>query len=187
MTNQPWLDLVGAVRAVRDARGPSDGAACTLLRQGCESGMVRSRKRPWPEQPDEPPESLYDHWSPPIPKEDWHRASIDLSHGWLILAGDKLLRAHVEINVDDLNYWLKSQRAAPNREKSVGKRSRVRKLLAVMFPDGVPHAGDCPRKVLQAELLERDRSLGPLDLATLKLAIDEYNDDPIRSDRIVSE
>ena len=53
---------------------------------------------------DEPPEPIYDHWSPPISKLDWHGASIDLEHGWLILAGDKLLRADVEINADDLRY-----------------------------------------------------------------------------------
>ena len=74
MKNWSWLDLVDAVRVVRDERGVSDGAACTLLHQACESGAVRSRKRPWPEQPDEPPEPIYDHWSPPIPIEDWHGA-----------------------------------------------------------------------------------------------------------------
>ena len=87
MKSPSWLNLVDAVRAVRDARGVSGGAACTLLRQACETGVVRSRKRPWPEQPDEPPEPIYDHWSP-IPIEDWQGASIDLEHGWLILAGE---------------------------------------------------------------------------------------------------
>jgi hypothetical protein len=123
MTNRSWLYLAGAVRAVRDARGVSDGAACTLLCQACESGVVRSRKRPWPEQPDEPPEPIYDHWSPPIPIEDWHGASIDLSHGWLILAGDKLLRADVEINADDLRHWLGTEKVEFDQiPKRVGKR-----------------------------------------------------------------
>ena len=68
--NRPWLNLVDAVRAIREARGVSDGAACTLLCQACESGVVQSRKRPWPEQPDEPPEPIYDPWSP-MPMMRW--------------------------------------------------------------------------------------------------------------------
>jgi hypothetical protein len=175
MTNRSWLYLAGAVRAVRDARGVSDGAACTLLCQACESGVVRSRKRPWPEQPDEPPEPIYDHWSPPIPIEDWYGASIDLEHGWLILAGGEIMRGDIEINADDLRYWLKSQRAAPNKQKAFGKRPRVIKQLAEMFPGGVPDPGDCPRKDLRAELLMRDPSLKPLDEETLKRSIEEFN------------
>jgi len=100
MKNRSWLNLVDAVRAVRDARGVSDGVACTLLHEACASD-VRSRKLPWPE-PDEPPMD----WWPPISNLDWHGASIDLEHGWLILAGDKLLRADVEISADDLRHWL---------------------------------------------------------------------------------
>jgi hypothetical protein len=174
MTNRSWLHLVDAVMEVRVARNLSDGSACTLLCKACESGVVRSRKRPWPEQPDEPPEPIYDHWTPPIPIDDWHGASIDLSHGWLILAGDKLLRADVEINADDLRYCLKSQRALPNKQKAVGKRPRVKKLLAEMFPGGVPDPGNYPRKRLKAELLERDPSLAPLDDETLKISIEEF-------------
>ena len=157
MKSRSWLNLVDAVRAVRDARGVSDGAACTLLARHAHQ-TLRSRKRPWPE-PDEPPEPIYDHWSPPIPIEDWHGASIDLEHGWLILAGGELMRADIEINADDLRYWLKSQRAAPNKQKAVGKRPRVKKQLAEMFPEGVPDPGDCPRKDLRAELLKHDPSL----------------------------
>jgi hypothetical protein len=56
-----------------------------------------------------------------------------------------------------------------------GKQSRIRRLLAEMFPAGVPHRGDCPREPLKAELLERDPGLKPLDLKTLKTAIDAYN------------
>ena len=175
MKNRSWLDLVDAVRVVRDERSVSDGAACTLLRQACESGVVRSRKRPWPEQPDEPPEPIYDQWSPPIPIEDWRGASIDLSHHWLILAGGEIMRGDIEINADDLRYWLKSQRATPNKQKALGKRPRVKKQLAEMFPGGVPDPGDCPRKDLRAELLKRDPSLKPLDDETLKLSIEEFN------------
>src|SRR5262245_33541196 len=113
MKNRSWLNLVDAVRAVRDARGVSDGVACTLLREACASD-VQSRKLPWPE-PDEPPMD----WWPPISNLDWHGASIDLEHGWLILAGDRVLRAVVEVNADDLRHrlgigWTKVE-AVPRR------------------------------------------------------------------------
>jgi hypothetical protein len=192
MKNRPWLNLIESVRAIRQALGVSGGAACTLLCQACESGVVQSRKRPWPEQPDEPP----DQWSPPISKLDWYGASIDLEHGWLILSGDKLpLRADVKINADDLRYWLKSQRPGPRKQKALGKRPRVIAQLATMFSGVVPEPGDCPRKHLRRQLLERDPSLAPLDEETLKKSIEEFNasqlSDPIRSDsnpdRIVSE
>jgi hypothetical protein len=173
MKDRPWLNLVDAVRAIREARGVSGGAACTLLCQACESGAVRSRKRPWPEQPDEPP----DQWSRPISKLDWYGASIDLEHGWLILAGDtaKPLRADIEINADDLRYPLESQRPAPKKQKALGKKPRVIKLLAEMFPGGVPDPGAYPRKTLRAKLIKCDASLKPLDYQTLKNSIDEYN------------
>jgi hypothetical protein len=107
MKSQFWLNLVDAVRAVRDARGVSDGAACTLLANACASD-VRSRKRPWTE-PDEPP---YE-WSLPISKLDWYDASIDLEHGWLILAGDEIVRADVEVNAADLCSWLGVEETKP--------------------------------------------------------------------------
>jgi hypothetical protein len=113
MKNRSWLNLVDAVRAVRNARGVSDGAACTFLCQACESGVERSRKRPWPEQPDEPPDPIYDHWSPPISKLDWYGASIDLEHGWLILASGEIVRADIEINADDLRSWLGVEETKP--------------------------------------------------------------------------
>ena len=123
MKDRPWLSLVDAVRAIREARGVSGGAACTLLCQACESGVVRSCKRPWPEQRDEPPEPIYDHWRPPISKLDWHGASIDLEHGWLILAGDKLLLADVEINADDLCIWLIQRDAEKIEPEAAPKRA----------------------------------------------------------------
>jgi len=104
MNRASWVKLVDAVRAVRDARGVSEGAACALLCKACASD-VRSRKRPWPEE-DEPPEPIYNYWSPPILRSAWHDASIALDHGWLILAGGEIVRADIEINFDDLRHWL---------------------------------------------------------------------------------
>jgi hypothetical protein len=104
MNGASWVKLVDAVRTVRDARGVSEGAAFALLCKACAAD-VRSRKRPWREE-DEPPEPIYDRWSPPIPRPAWHDASIDLDYGWLILAGGEIVRADIEINVDDLRHWL---------------------------------------------------------------------------------
>ena len=77
---------------------------------------------------DELPEPIYDPWSPPISKLDWYGASIDLEHGWLILAGGKIVRADVEINADDLRYWLKSQRAEQDKQRAVASETAVIKL-----------------------------------------------------------
>jgi hypothetical protein len=57
-----------------------------------------------------------------------------------------------------------------------GKQSRIRKLLGEMFQNKrVPDRSDCPRNALKADLLKRDPSLKPLNLTTLKTAIDTYN------------
>jgi hypothetical protein len=44
-----------------------------------------------------------------------------------------------------------------------------------MFRNGVPDPAHCRRKALRADLLKRDPDLDPLDLKTLKHAIDKYN------------
>jgi hypothetical protein len=83
----------------------------------------------------------------------------------------------------DLQRWL----VRPESRK--GKRPRIIAHLAEMFPNRiVPEPVDCQRKALKADLLQRDRSLSPLDEETLKAAIDEYNRS-IRNDpnRTVSE
>jgi hypothetical protein len=117
MKSRSWVSLVDALRDVRG--GVSDGAACAMLERACVSD-VRSRKRPWPE-PDEPP---YD-WSPPISKLDWYGASIDLEHGWLILASGEIVRADIEINADDLRSWLGVQETKP--EEALKPTTVVRK------------------------------------------------------------
>jgi len=57
----------------------------------------------------------------------------------------------------------------------MGKQPRILSYLSEHFPDGVPEAGLCPRDELKAEILKADRRLGPLDEATLKKGIDNYN------------
>jgi hypothetical protein len=70
----------------------------------------------------------------------------------------------------DLRRWL--VRPKPR----TGKRPRIIAYLGEMFPNTrVPEPADYQRKALKADLLQRDRSLSPLDEETLKAAIDEYN------------
>jgi len=172
MKDSSWLGLVDAVKAVRDARGVNDGAGCTSLIKACTSD-VRSRKRPW-QADEEPPNPIYDTWGLPISTLVWHGASIDLEHGWLITADDNIVRADIEINADDLRYWLKCQSLA-KKPRTVGKRPRIVALLGQMFPDRVPDPAHFPRKTLRADILKLDPELSPLDDQTLKDSIEEYN------------
>ena len=56
-----------------------------------------------------------------------------------------------------------------------GKQPRIAEYLKQHFPAGVPEPGLYPRKTLQFEILKWDPGLKPLDDATLKKAIDNYN------------
>ena len=59
--------------------------------------------------------------------------------------------------------------------RSVGKQPRILKYLSEHFPDGVPEPGLCPRYMLRSDILEWDPTLDPLDDATLKKGICNYN------------
>jgi hypothetical protein len=66
--------------------------------------------------------------------------------------------------------WIK------RRQSRGGKQPRIRKLLAQRFPNcEVPEPKLCPRLPLRAELVKADPSLDPLNLSTLKTAIDDHN------------
>ena len=172
MKGPSWLELIPAVRVLRDICGISDGEACAALIKACSSG-VRSRKRPWP---DDEPEPIYDNWGLPMSTSVWHGASIDLEHAWLITADDSIVRADIEINDDDLRYWIKHHATVSKESRAFGKRPRVITLLTEIFRDGpVPDPAHCPRKTLRASLVKLDPSLSPLDDQTLKKSIEEYN------------
>jgi hypothetical protein len=59
--------------------------------------------------------------------------------------------------------------------QALGKTPRIIKYLKERYPEGVPDPAHCPRKALQKTLIERDQSLSPLNLGTLKKAIDAHN------------
>ena len=69
------------------------------------------------------------------------------------------------------NIGAATQRPATQR----GKTPRIIKLLEKHFPEGVPDPAYRPRKALKTDLLKWDPELDPLDEATLKKAIDNYN------------
>lgn len=61
-------------------------------------------------------------------------------------------------------------------QKVGGKQARIIALLQKRFPEGrVPDRAQVPRERLRADLLEMDKTLEPLNLTTLKRAIDCYN------------
>jgi hypothetical protein len=66
--------------------------------------------------------------------------------------------------------WLQLKNAP-----TTGKKPKLRKYFEEHFSEGVPSPSLEPRKTLQGKLLEWDSTLAPLDLGTLKTAIDEYN------------
>jgi hypothetical protein len=71
----------------------------------------------------------------------------------------------------DFYQWLNSRLNQP----AGGKQSRILRLLAKMFPTGVPSRDVRPREGLRAELLRRDPTLEPLTLKTLQKAIVAHN------------
>jgi hypothetical protein len=76
-----------------------------------------------------------------------------------------------DVSSNDLRRWLQDKLT----RKTGGKQARIIELLRTMFPDGVPDVEHCPRYTLKAKLLKLNRDLKPLDEATLKSAIDNYN------------
>ena len=68
-----------------------------------------------------------------------------------------------------------SSGAADGEKPALGKRPRIKALLAQFYPNGVPDPGLCNRQELQGRILKADPTVGPMDFKTLKTAIDEYN------------
>ena len=102
----------------------------------------------------------------PIKPSDWTQREVDLE------CDADGCKYFVDVDENDFRYWLNQQLTHPT---AGGKQSRLVRLLAEMFPAGVPNRADCPREPLKAELLKRDPSLKPLDLKTLKTAIETCN------------
>jgi hypothetical protein len=92
---------------------------------------------------------------------------------------------YIDVSEDDVVYWIvraKPKVSLPPNARQ-GKIARIKAMLAKLYPDGVPDPDLCFRKELEGRLLEDDPTLKPLDLKTLKAAIDEYNADWANADR----
>jgi hypothetical protein len=142
-----WLEFKRAIVELADKLAIPPGAAEAKLHKLCASGLIRAVG--FDEDTKEPA---------PIPPSEW--------------PDDDLPRMAVMVSNLDFYDWL--ERQLPQLTAG-GKQSRIIRQLAEMFPDGVPHRGDRPREQLKAELVKRDPSLKPLDLKTLKTAIEFYN------------
>jgi len=148
---EAWVYFHWAASQIGDKLAISPGPAQAQLRKLCASGEIRAIASVDDEEPE------------PIPPSRW--SDKDITALW----GHDYV---VAISGNDLRNWLNQQ---PTQSTAGGKQSRLIRLLAEMFPTGVPDRADCPREPLKAELLKRDPSLKPLDLKTLKTAIETCN------------
>jgi hypothetical protein len=142
------IDFDRAAEKIANKFAIPPAAAKARLRKLCASGEIRSVGT---NDPDEMPKR--------IRPRQWRDEDIDL----IIL--------EVLVSDSDVLSWLNQQPT----QAAGGKQSRIARLLAEMFPTGVPNRADCPRWPLRAALIKRDHSLKPLDLKTLKTAIETYN------------
>jgi hypothetical protein len=161
MIEHHWLNFYFAAKEIEQRLSVSGGVAKRMLRVACASGDVRSQR-----QPCNPTTGIDEGPPEPIKPSDWTRDQLDLVRD---ADGCKYF---VDVDEDDFRYWLNQQ---PTQPTAGGKQSRIIRLLAEMFPSGVPNRDDCPRQPLTAELIKRDPTLSPLDPKTLKTAIDFYN------------
>jgi hypothetical protein len=148
-----WVYFHWAADEIANKLAIPPGPAQAHLRKLCASGEIRAIVSEIAAQ--EEPER--------IPPTEWRSEDVDhtVPHDHCIAVSES-----------DLYGWLERQ---PTQPTAGGKQSRLSRLLSEMFPAGVPARADCPREPLRAELLERDPSLKPLDLKTLKTAIEAYN------------
>jgi hypothetical protein len=150
---EKWLIWVRATVELGDKLFLPPSAAHAYLHKLCASGQVRAVGT------DADRDDL-DAMPEPIPPSHWPDDEDDVPRREVLVS-----------NIDFYN-WLDSQSPKPT---AGGKQSRITRLLAEIFPDGVPSRADCPRQPLTAELVKRDPSLKPLDPKTLRTAIETYN------------
>jgi hypothetical protein len=149
---QRWIYFHLAVEEVGEVLAIPPSAAQTTLRKLCAAGQIRALAA----QSDHD-DGPFGPMPEPVPPTEWP----DLDTIW----------QDVLVSEGDLRTWLDRQPTA----RAGGKQSRLSRLLAEIFPEGVPSRADRPREPLRAELLKRDPTLKPLDLKTLKTAIDAHN------------
>ena len=148
--DEEWVEFHWAANEIGNKLAIPPRDAQAQLRKLCASSEIRALTFVEDDQ---------EHLPEWISPSHWHDENIAAS-------------SDVAVSRNDLCNWLSHQSAAPT---AGGKQSRLVRLLAEMFPGGVPNRADCPREPLRAELVKRDPSLKPLDLKTLKTAIETCN------------
>jgi hypothetical protein len=148
--DEEWVEFHWAANEIGDKLAIPPGSAKAQLRKLCARSEIRALTFVEDDQ-DRAPE-----WISP---SQWRDENIAAS-------------SDVAVSKRDLRSWLNQQ---PTLPAAGGKQSRIRRLLAEMYPTGVPTRADCPRQPLTAELIKRDPSLSPLDPKTLRTAIDAFN------------
>jgi hypothetical protein len=121
---EQYVHFHWAANKIGDKLAIPPSAAQSRLRRLCASGEIRTLMT-WE---NEEPET--------IPPTYWLDKDVDL------IAPDLVT---VAVNASDLDNWLNQQPA----QAAGGKQSRIARLLAEMFPAGVPHRADCPRERLK--------------------------------------
>jgi hypothetical protein len=148
---EEWVYFHWAANEISDKLAIPSRAAKAHLRKLCASGEIKTISSDESDLLEEP-----EH----IPPSRWRDE--DIAASWRLL---------VAVSRSDLRNWLSRQ----STSAAGGKQSRITRLLAEMYSRGVPNRGDCPREGLRASLLKRDPSLRPLNLKTLKIAIETFN------------
>jgi hypothetical protein len=146
--DETWVHFYWAANQIGDKLAIASAPAQARLRKLCASGVIRAVISDGLEEPER------------IPASQWRSEDVDLT-----ITGDRL----IAVSESDLRDWLDQQSTAG------GKQSRIIRLLAGLYPTGVPNRGAAPREPMRAALLKLDPSLEPLDLKTLKTAIDSFN------------
>jgi hypothetical protein len=173
--NEPgWLTFYTGAREIEQRLGVNQPEAQAKLRRACVEQKIRSMKAPYELIHNLREVLPFEFWTRVAPSE-WGEREVDYDGPDADGCAIKVM-----INETDLRDWLNKQQPEPAK-KAVGKQPRIKRLLALMYPTGVPDPGFYSRTALKADLLKRDPSLAPLDEATLKSAIEAYNADPKRS------
>jgi hypothetical protein len=164
-----WIPFTAASWKIEKRLNISAGPADATLRGLCASGEVRSVRARY---------ECLSHVrgvelrqlveTTPVRPSEWRQVEVDFET-------DKE-RPRVKVSEADLDHWLGQQGSEKQPAKpKAAQRGKAQGKVPRHYPDGVPDPANCPRKELHFRLVQDDPSLKPLDLATLKKAIDEYN------------
>jgi hypothetical protein len=177
-----WVRFNEAVMAALMELETGVGVLQRRLRQQCASGDVRSIRCQGIFEEGEVFQVIEDPTL--INPREWTQDNLDFT------ADDpedesKPISTVIAVSEADLWHWIAGieeteggpvvRSSGTVAKPKGGKVPRIKDRLAGMFPEGVPDPAHCVRKELQGRLLKADPTLAPLDLKTLKAAIDEYN------------